>query len=402
MKKGEKGHKLIYNLRAQGGLNAAILVAVIAAVIIIYILFLPTEDRKDLLGEDSDFGGSSAKEKSIELLSESVGRLDPVGKVRDKDISNVKIFETTNSKILEKINPITIRNGWFDKKIKIVKFTLNDFENTDNVLLSFSAPVRRGILSIKLNGELIYEYDINSLNVEPIRLKKNLLSSENELEFSVSSVGAKFWTTNEYSLENVKLIGDITDLTRQESSNVFTLTDIEYQNLEKAEIRFIPYCSTVASVGVLDVFVNNRDVFSAVPVCNDRYKQDIPLSAFSAGQNNIIFRTNKGSYSIEQIMLSFTEKDTPEAVYYFEVNDSSWDKIKDNEYDSFVKIEFVDDKDRKRFDLNINDHLARVDQDEKIYEKNVDSWIENGNNFIKITPKTTLDVVEIKVELREN
>jgi len=35
--------------KAQGGLNAAILVAIIAAVIIIYILFLPTEDRKDLL-----------------------------------------------------------------------------------------------------------------------------------------------------------------------------------------------------------------------------------------------------------------------------------------------------------------------------------------------------------------
>ena len=62
---------------------------------------------------------------------------------------------------------------WFDKRIKIVKFVIDDLDNVENVVLSFSAPKRKGILSIKLNGELIYEYDINKLNIEPIKLKKN-------------------------------------------------------------------------------------------------------------------------------------------------------------------------------------------------------------------------------------
>ncbi len=408
----EKSHKLLRrhksyglmprNLRSQGGLNAAILVAIIAAVIIIYILFLPTEDRKDLLEEESEYKGKSvSKEEVITLLSENVGRLDPVGRVRDKDIPNVNIFERTDSKVLDTVNPIYIRNGWFDKRVKIIMFTIDDLDNTENVVLSFSAPKRKGVLSIKLNGELIYEYDINSLNVNPIKLKKSLLMENNELEFSVSGVGAKFWTTNEYALENVNIIGDITDLSRQESQNVFILTDTEYSNLEKAEIRFIPYCSTVTKVGILDVFVNNRNIFSAVPVCNDRYKQEIPLSALSAGQNKVIFRTGKGSYSVEQIKLSFEEKDVPEAVYYFEVNSSTFEDIEDDEYDSFVRIEFVDDKDTKRLDLNINDHLVRIDQEKKEYSKNIDDWIEEGNNFIKITPKTTLDIVEVKVELEE-
>lgn len=397
----EKNHKLLHNLRSQGGLNAAILVAIIAAVIIIYILFLPTEDREELLEEKSKYEKEEEKEEKITLLSENVGRLDPVGRVRDKDIPNVNIFERTDSKVLDTITPIYIRNGWFDKRVKIIKLTIDDLEIIDNVVLSFSAPKRRGVLSIKLNGELIYEYDINSLNIDPIKLKKNILRNDNELEFSVSGVGLKFWTTNEYALENVKIIGDITDLSRQESQNVFTLTDTEYQNLEKAEIRFIPYCSTVAKVGILDVFVNNRDIFSAVPVCNDRYKQEIPISALSAGQNKIIFKTNKGSYSVEQIKLSFTEKDTPEAVYYFEVNSTTYDDILDDEYDSFIRIRFVDDEKTKRADLNINDHLVRIDQKKKTYDKNIDSWIEEDNNFIKITPKTTLDIVELKVELEE-
>jgi len=388
--------------KAQGGLNAAILVAIIAAVIIIYILFLPAEDREDLLEENGKGTTETSKEKTINLLSESVGRLDPVGKVSDKDISNVYIFETTNSKVLDALNPVYVRNGWFDKKVKIVKFAVNDLENTDNVVLSFFAPTRRGILSIKLNGELIYEYDINTPNIEPIKLKKNLLKADNELEFSVSGVGAKFWTTNEYSLEEVKVIGDITDISRQESQNVFSLTDTEYQNLEKVEIRFIPYCSSSAKVGILDVFLNKRNIFSAVPVCSDRYKQDIPLSALSAGQNNIVFRTNKGSYSIEQVKLSFTQKDTPEAVYYFEVNSTTYEDIQDNDYDATLKINFVDDEQTKRADINMNDHLVRIDQEEKTYEKNVDAWIEEDNNFIKITPKTTLDIVDIKVQLEKN
>src|SRR3989339_1717798 len=117
--------------KAQGGLNAAILVAIIAAVIIIYILFLPTEDRKDLLKQKSDYAGKSTSEdENIVLLSENVSRLDPVGKVVDKDLPNVNIFETTNSKVLDNINPIYVRNGWFDKSEKIIQFTIQDFENT--------------------------------------------------------------------------------------------------------------------------------------------------------------------------------------------------------------------------------------------------------------------------------
>jgi hypothetical protein len=389
--------------KAQGGLNAAILVAIISAVIILYILFLPTEDREALLEEESDYSGpSTSEDEVITLLSENVGRLDPVGRVRDKDIPNIQIFERTDSKVLDTINPIYVKNGLFDKREQVVKLTIDDLENVDNVVLSFSAPKRKGILSIKLNGELIYEYDIINYNVDPIKLQKGLLKEVNELEFSVSGVGLRFWSTNEYSIENIQIIGDISDLSRQESQNVFTLTDTEYQNLEKAEIRFTPYCTSEAAVGILDLTINNRNIFSAVPVCNDRYEQEIPIGVLSGGQNKVFFKTNKGSYSVEQIKLSFTEKDTPEAVYYFEVNETTWEDIEDEDYDSFLRIEFVDDDTRKRADINMNDHLVRIDQEKKTYDRNINNWIEEGNNFIKITPKTTLDIVEVRVELEEN
>src|SRR3989338_7249377 len=379
--------------KAQGGLNAAILVAVIAAMIIIYILFLPAEDREKLLEEKSDYARDSTAKDDTLLLSENIGRLDPIGKVNDKTIANVYIFETTNSKVLDTINPIYVRNGWFDKNVKIVQFKVGDLQNTDNVFLAFTAPKRKGVLSIQLNGESIYEYDINTANIEPIKLKKSSLQEDNELLFSVSGVGAAFWKTNEYSLENVKIYGDITDLSRQQSQNVFSLSDTEYSNVEKVTLKFIPYCTT--NVGVLDVLVNNRNIFSAVPVCNDRVVQDIPLSALTSGQNNVVFKTNKGSYSVEQIILSFKQKNVPESVMYFEVNSSTFKDIDARKYDTYLTIDFVDDSDTKRLDLNINDHLIRVDQEKKVFEREVGAWIEDGNNFIKITPKTTLEIVEL-------
>ena len=55
--------------------------------------------------------------------------------------------------------------------------------------------------------------------------------------------------------------------------------------------------------------------------------------------------------------------------------------IENDEYDAILKINFVDDDKTKRADININDHLVRIDQEKKTYEKNIDAWIEEENNF---------------------
>ena len=394
--------------KAQGGVNAAVLVAVIAGLIILYILFLPESERESLL-EDKDVKkitkDGNDEDEDI-LLREFPGRLDTVEGVLDKNIPNVYLFEKTDAKELERINSFIVRNGWFDKKDRTVSFSIDDLENTDDVIMSFKARKHEGILTIKLNNEIVYENDIAGETVAPIRLNKNLLMSENTFEFSVSSVGFRFWKTNEYSLDDMKIVGDITDKSKQESRNVFTLTGEELFNIERANLRFVPYCGSVASVGVLDVFINNREVFSAVPVCEDPYRQPIPIGILNAGENKIIFRTNKGSYSVEQIKVEFVEKEVRTNVYYFEVNQSVIDDIEDEEIDVVLTIEFVDDKKNKRADLNINNRFITIDQEDRSYAKTLNDnddpdYIKEGNNFIEIRPRTMLDVVEIRVEIKE-
>ena len=127
----------------------------------------------------------------------------------------------------------------------------------------------------------------------------------------------------------------------------------------------------------------------------------IPTGIFNTGENRIILKTSKGSYSVEQIELNFDTKETKTNVYYFEVNETIFNKIRNESKDVILTIEFVDDRENKRADLNINDHLISLDQKDKIFSRNIRNDIRKGNNFIQIRPRTVIDIVEIKVEVQE-
>jgi len=388
--------------KAQGGMNAAILVAIIGGLIILYIVFLPDSEREALLENKSVSKSGSSDDDDTILLRVFPGRLDIVEDIENKQIPNIFLFESTNAKELERINAFIVRNGWLDTSTKIIDFDISDFDNTENVIFSFQTKKNDGILTIKLNNEIIFESDIDQQTPGPVKLRKDDLLRSNTLELSLSGVGAKFWKTNEYTFEDVKIIGDITDKTKQQSRNIFTLTGTELSNIEEANLRFVPYCSNVADVGTLEISVNGRNLFSAVPVCEDSYKQPLPLNLLETGENNIVFKTNKGSYSVEQIRIDFEEEELKSNVYFFEVNQSTIDEREDDDDKDFIlTIEFVDDDENKRADLNINDRLSSIDEEDRIFTKNLNNFIEEGNNFIELRPRNRLDVREIKVALEE-
>lgn len=383
---------------SQGGLNAAILVAIIAGLIILYIVFLPTAEREKIIGEQKE-GGASTEEKSNILLKASPGLLSASKGLEDeKSIPNIFLVETTNAKELEKINPFIVRSGWFDKKEKKIDFALDEPENTDNVVLSFTAKKRTGILAIKLNGVIIFENELENDITEPVKLDKNLLGKTNSLEFSVSSVGVKFWITNEYSLENIKVVGDITDTSKQESTNLFTLSESEVANMDKAVLKFTPYCSNVHDVGTLDIFIDNKKLFSAVPVCDNPYRQSIPKSALNEGENNIVFKTNKGSYSVEQIKIALEFKEPAVKTYFFEIDSSTFRQIRNGDKDVELMLKFVNDK-MKRAKLDINGHFETIEIDEATFTKNINNKVSEGNNFVRLEPLEDIEIVELRIEI---
>ncbi len=395
------------NKKAQGtsAASATGFIALVVGLIILYIIFLPPEERAELLGENETVAGEE-KEVSVEdeesiLLLEYPGRIDYLKeKEYEHDISAFKLYKTINAQELDTINPFIIRHGLFDEVKKEVPFKIKDLKNTENVLLSFTAKKYKGILTIKLNEINIFENEITTSNPKPIKLKKEYLEENNVLEFSVSGTGAKFWSTNIYSFDDIKIVGDVADISRQESKNIFFVSENEKLNLERAKLRFWPECEQ-EDVGKLNILINYQDVFSGVPDCKTINMYSFSPTVLHKGDNNIIFKTDKGSYLIEQIKITTDLRELTYPTYYFEINESTYDKIKNDTHDIKLILEFVDDKRDKVMNLNINNRMIYVDTEEADYYKNIDDYAKEGNNFIKIEPLSMLDIVELRIELED-
>ena len=381
--------------------SASTLLIIIALIVVLYILFLPPESREELLQDNTTSGaGESEAEEENVLISKNVGTLSYFPTTMEQhSIGNIYLFETTNAEILETINPFIIQNGWFNKKSKTLSFKVPELDNTENIMLTITASETKGILTIYLNNEIIYESQFGTLTPSPISLKKSLLKEDNTLRFELNGVGAAFWRTNEYQFKSMQIIGDVTDLSGQEGQNTFTITNTEYLNMEGAKLAFVPYCSSIQGVGKLTIQINNHNVFSAIPICDDPYQQSFSPAILNSGTNEIKFTTAKGSYSIEQASIVTDLKETKSAIYYFDMNQSQYDQITNNEKDATLTLKFVDNQENKKATLNVNGHLTEIDQINPEYSRNIDNWVEPGNNYVEIKPKVDLHVVELTVEL---
>jgi hypothetical protein len=323
--------------------TAASLVATIAGLIILYILFLPPSERADLLGETpsgtSGAGsstGTSGNAKGL-ITNETIFKASP-GKIYyqkldeyEYDLPAFTLFKTTGGSVITNINSFRVRNGAFDKSKKNITFNIKEVANVDNVMLSFNAIRHTGTLTIRLNGAEIYQFEVDKTTPDPISLDKaGIAPGKNMLEFSVSGVGMQFWKTNEYSFSGMKITADVTDTSRQESKNSFYISPEESGNMQKAQLKFNPDCRT-SEAGVLEVTVNGKSIFSGVPDCGSLNTYDISPSQLNAGRNTVNFRTDRGSYLVDHIQVRTELKEPIQPTYYFDIEDKYFRNIASTE-----------------------------------------------------------------------
>ncbi|MFO8016622.1 MAG: hypothetical protein R6U32_05950 [Candidatus Woesearchaeota archaeon] len=333
------------------GASAAVLVGVIAALIVIYILMIPPEDRAELLDENTTAdsgGGTSLSGPNSTLLVESPGRLDYISqKEVEHTLPSVNLYTTTDAVVLQSRQSIYVKNAWFDKSKVNLTFSIPEIEHTEDILLSFNVKNRRGRLIMKLNGNEIVNNEFNSANAEPIKLPKRLLEDHNTLEIMVSGVGWKFWRTNEYILENIKITADVTDVSTRESELVFQVTGTEKNNLDRVFVKFFPDCD-IKEVGPLEIVLNNNRIYSSVPDCGILRPLEVSPHLLLSGENKLKFSTTEGSYLIDNIVVKTDLKEMVYPTYYFEINKSIHDDIVEGDIDVILYFEFVGDTEQKK------------------------------------------------------
>lgn len=395
------------NIRGQDAGPVAVFVFVLALFIVLYVLFIPESAREELLdinGGGSSSGGTRPDTKLIvELLDEVPGQLTPEGRTTfDYAFPSVTLFHETDAGVIKRENSFILRNSWTTKQEKEVSFSVKDPSNTDNVILSFQAPVRRGILQISLNGKVIYEQRVRGENSDPVYIESaNLNEGLNSLKFSVSSVGIRFWSSNQYEISNMQIVGDVTDLSKQDASNTFHIP-IARSNIDQVRLRFVPECDR-RDAGIFTININSMQAYRAVPDCASLNTLLVPPSFLSTGVNNIQFITEGGTYIVDRVRLTTELREKTHPTYFFTIDDELFDNITSEDYIVNMTLTFLRPEDRPidvRVTIN-QDNYGVFQPDKQVYSRDISSSIEEGSNAIRLVANEVTDIISLTVRVEE-
>ena len=385
--------------------GAAVLLAIIAGLLILFIILVPPKDRAQLLGEPQ--GSTSTSTITTQAGVQNVvvvspGRIDYLAQQHIEHPLPIITVETeTETKVLAEKNLAYAKKAVFSEKVSSFSFSLDDLPHTSNALLTFTVDAIQGRLSIMLNGEEIYNNEVELGASTPLSIPKSALKAENQLVFAVSSPGIALWRTNEVSLSNIKLIADVTDVEAQSSRTIFLLSESEQQNLEKTVLRFKPGCD-YGEVGRLHVGINGNEVYSAVPDCDlGRIPIEFSPALLHAGENQLVFRTEQGKYVLSNVMVESKLKEVDFPTYYFELSNEQVKQVKDGSRRVRLSMDFVDVTSSKFGEILVNGNRRHFDTREVSLQIDLSSDVLRGTNAIKIKPEKTMEVRELRVDLVE-
>lgn len=392
-------------IKAQAsGLNAALLIAIIAALMLTYVIFLPTSVKEEIFkNATSTIGTDDSKKEPDVLLLEHPGRLEHITEgTIEHAMPAVNLYAKTEATVVKASDAIYVRRSIFSKDPKIMDFNIDDLSTVSNLVLNFNVKKAKGSLVVKINGKEVYSGFITVGNAPPIELLDEYLAEgKNVLEFTLSSVGFKFWSANEYNLENVRVIGDVTDMTTLSSKVVFLVSDTEKINIDKVKLRFLPECEQ-RETGKLDVLINSDTIFSAVPDCGVLRPLEFNPDFLASGENTLEFRTSRGRYLIEQINVKSELKEQPSYTYFFELSRKRFNKVQEGKADVNATFTFTDDEEFKEADLFINGRKSGITRTRKAeYMRNINIYVEEGSNSFKIVPKTTIEIKDLEIRYKE-
>jgi hypothetical protein len=196
----------------------------------------------------------------------------------------------------------------------------------------------------------------------------------------------------------MRLIGEILDVRKQQAANAFSVPDPEYENLESGYLGFYPVCDQ-NNAGLLDITLNDKTIYSAVPVCESPARQELFKEDLRSGKNTLGFRLRSGSARIEQIKVKTFVKPTKGFLDYFNIEPDVFNAIVAGKAHAVLEIEFVDDGRLKEARTNINGRFDVLSQRESLFIRDISAVAREGNNFIGIEPLADLNVLSIKVRV---
>jgi len=384
----------------EGGAIAVILI-LIAFFMVLYILFIPPEDRNRLLDNTGTSSGISNSKDLVELLAESPGLLSPNSEAGTRhSMQEINLFVKTEPRLEEISQNMVVKNGLFSKSSPNAKFSSEKSSDTTHVSLNFFVSKADGELRIKLNGQTIYSEEIESTGAKVVDIPSARLQNENELEFSVSSPGIAFWSSNTYNLKDVVLKQEFSRVNSKEERS-FSLSNSEFSNIESATLSYTQVCNGRLNSDTTNLLlrINDRRASDSLIRCTNT-EQDIDLdtSLFVNARNTLSMELEDGDFSFKQLSVFIKSSDSSFPSYQFTVPTSEFNEIKDSERKVKMSL-FLAGNLRKNAKLEINNNEIVLDTSETSFSRDVSSLIVEGTNFVRIIPSNSFTMTGLKFNL---
>ena len=154
------------------------------------------------------------------------------------------------------------------------------------------------------------------------------------------------------------------------------------------------------SEGKLLITINEKTIYSGVPDC-DLAMVPIEFSSDSIyqGENQIVFYTEKGTYLLSHVVIESELNEVDFPAYYFELSYEDYNDVKDDKKRARLTMNFVDVVASKFGEIVFNGNVRYFDTKEVSYTLDLSGDVVQGANSLKIKPKKTLDVREVKIDL---
>ncbi len=378
--------------KGQDSGSAAGIIFIIAGILILYILLMPSDELDIILEESSAVSDNGNGEEGY-LLDEHIGRLDY--RASDEKVYRLNSFvlqTRTEADVVASRNNLMTKKGVFEEEIAGMDFQVNP-ELTGDLTLAFNVQSSSGVLTIKLNDNIIYRGEMSEGNSPHFLLENRYLESHNTLTFEVSSPGFVFWRINNYDLSNIQVVGDVTDDTESSSSQTINIRSSDFDLMETARLRFLPVCND--DVSGLSIEINEREVFRGKPDCNVFNHIDLAKDNFFPGVNFLDFKVSRGRVLMDNAEI-VGNLDTPEPpVYYFELDKDDFenDRFKD---EVIAGIDFTN-PDRKRLELFVNGRIIGITTSDTSVERDITEFVKEGSNSIELRPRQNLDISSLRV-----
>lgn len=392
--KFKKRGRLFHAERGQSNADAAsVLIGIITLILIFYIVFLPPEERDLILGdnETQTNTGSIVAEKG-ELLRESGLILSFLAETKEQEITipNFALTESRPDKLILSHPGFIVSKGFFKDKPKELKFSITDLKNLDKLFLTFTTPKHEGAIKITINANELFEGTITTEQPQTIEVSKDLLKQDNTL--IINAVSGK------YEFKEFNIISRTTEPQKLTALNNFNLESNVYDSIKEGKFSYYLSCDQMAS-DMVDIILNNNKLFSATPVCDSPNMLKLSKTDFVPGKNVLLIKAEKGEYSFDQAKIKLELSEAKDLVRYFEANQTVYDQIISNNKKVILKMNFVSEKEFKEAEISINGRLTRLDQKEREYKKDITSMIQQGTNFIQVTPKSRLEIVDLVIKV---